>query len=91
MSGKATFHTKIARAFNHFVTSKQYSSQDSAGYVPLKYRNLNKNKIQLPHRISGYDDYKTTNQESEKEKLNKVDDLCLILYFFIDFYKFHVF
>ena len=79
MSGRATFHTRIATALNHIVASKQFSSQDSAGYVPMKYRETPQNSVPLPHRIVGLSaSTSSTSQEDEKRKA--ADALCLILF-----------
>ncbi|KAH7818903.1 CWC15-like protein [Monocercomonoides exilis] len=51
MSGKATYHTKIARTLLFPVPSKQYSSKDMAGHTALKYRFETPQSIVSPHRI----------------------------------------
>ena len=80
MSGKATFHTKIARAINHIVNSKQYSSQDSAGYAPLKTRNITSQRMPLPHRIVYATESTTTSEPEENEGRQTVDSICLSLF-----------
>ena len=76
MSGKATFHTKVARAINHIVTSKQYSSLDSAGSAPMKYRKTS-NALPLPHRIYGLESTNQSAPEPEEDQMKSVNELCL--------------
>jgi hypothetical protein len=50
MSGKATYHTKVARSIDHVVPTKQYSSKDIAKHTVLKYRKIGQN---APEEVTG--------------------------------------
>ena len=77
MSGRATFHTRIAAAVNHIVASQQYSSQDSAGYAPMKYRDTSSASAPRIHRIVTISTSDAASDKTQNENLKSAEQLCL--------------
>jgi hypothetical protein len=71
MSGKATYHTKVARSIEHVVPTKQYSSKDIAKHTVLKYRKIGQN---APEEVSGKFSRERENKMKENDNDNDVKE-----------------